>query len=412
MAETPIDAAIIDLKMPGMDGLTLLVEIKRHYPHIQTMMLTGHGNIQQAVAAIQLGAVDFIEKPFVSEKIVASIQQLNTVWQLERENRQLKQEITAQFNFDRLIGKARKMLELKKMISRIGPFDETVLIQGETGSGKEVIAKAIHHHSNRSDQPFVVVDCTTINETMLESELFGHLKGAFTGAHAKNRGLVSAADKGTLFLDEIGELPLSIQGKLLRLLQEKEIRPVGSSRSIKVNVRILAAANSDLDEKIRQKTFREDLYYRLMAVTLHVPPLRDRIEDIHLLVEHFIAKHRSERSIPSAISNEALTLLESYNWPGNIRELENVIRRILALGIHQVIQPEDLPTALFHPPRNEKIKLPAEDSLKAYEKAAIENALKKSGNNRKKAARLLKIGEATLYRKIKQLHLARHQISS
>ncbi|SLM32507.1 Two component, sigma54 specific, transcriptional regulator, Fis family [Desulfamplus magnetovallimortis] len=401
LEKNEIHAALIDLKMPGMDGQELLKRMMSDYPQIMVVMVTGHGNIRDAVEAIKNGAVDFIEKPFMPENLIARVNQLYRLWKLDRENNLLKSEIACHFNYEKFIGISTVAMELKKFITKVGRCDETVLIQGETGTGKEVVAKAIHHHSARSDNRFAVVDCTTINENMLESELFGHLKGSFTGAYASSRGVVMAADRGTLFLDEIGEMPMSIQAKMLRLIQEKEIRPVGSDTPCKVDVRILAATNRDLGKEIKEKRFREDLYYRLSAVTINVPPLRKRVEDIHPLTEHFIKKHQTDFSKPDSISRESLRVMEKYPWPGNIRELENVIRRIMALSSGKVIEPYDFPEPIYQPASSANMA-PLEDSLEAYEKAAIVNALAKTNNNRKEASKILNIGEATLYRKLKK----------
>ncbi|MDY6953566.1 MAG: sigma-54 dependent transcriptional regulator, partial [Thermodesulfobacteriota bacterium] len=286
--------------------------------------------------------------------------------------------------------------------------DTSVLIQGETGTGKELVAKAIHYHSLRSEKSFVPVDCAAISETVIESELFGHLKGAFTGAHISTLGLVRSADKGTLFLDEVGELSPAIQAKLLRTIQEREVRPVGSSKSYPVDVRILAATNRDLTEEITLGNFREDLFYRLNVVALNVVPLRDRREDIPLLANYFVKRFATDFSPVEAISKEALMCLENHRWPGNIRELENVLRRAVALGKEQTIMPEDLPPNIYLPPEEPArgVMPLSEDSLAAFEKAAIQNALSKSGQNRKRAADILGIGEATLYRKIKKYGLS------
>ncbi|MEA2060129.1 MAG: sigma-54 dependent transcriptional regulator [Thermodesulfobacteriota bacterium] len=396
MEQHEIHAALIDLKMPGMDGLSLLKKIKKLYPDIMVIMLTGHGSIKDAVKTIKTGAKDFIEKPFVAESLVARVEQLYNIRQLKQENLTLKNEMGFLFKYEKLIGDSSKTLELKKMISKTGPLDATILIQGETGSGKELVAKAIHQHSPRSDHGFVTVDCTTISETMLESELFGHVKGA----HVQTRGLIRTAHKGTLFFDEIGELPVKMQAKLLRLIQEREVRPVGSDKSIKIDVRIIAATNRDLKAEISNSNFREDLYYRLDTIKINVPPLRQRKDDIELLTNHFLQKFKTDFSLVEGFSREALAYMENYGWPGNIRELENIVRRIMALGTETLVLPGDLPENI-HKRGSNRIKL-LDDSLEAYEKAAIENALKKSNNNRKQTARILKIGEATLYRKIKK----------
>lgn len=400
MSKTKINAAIIDLRMPGMNGLDLLKEIKNRYPSVMVIMLSGHGSIKDAVESISSGAEDFIEKPFVRESLVAKVRQLFEIYKLKTENQQLKEEMGIRFKYNKLIGTSPNTLQLKKMISKASQSEATVLIQGETGTGKELVAKALHHHSPRSNQAFIVVDCTTINEAMMESELFGHVKGAFTGAHQDAEGLVLAADKGTLFFDEIGEIPLKIQAKLLRVLQEKEIRPVGSSRAKQVDIRIVAATNRDLKTEIAENRFREDLYYRLDTVNIKVPPLRDRVEDIALLVNYFIHRYKTEFSSIEAISADTLIHLEKYSWPGNIRELENVVRRAMALSREKEILVSDLPSMISGSPMQKPSAPPLEDSMEAYEKAAIRNAMEKCGNNRRAAAEMLGIGEATLYRKI------------
>ena len=400
MSKTKINAAIIDLKMPGMSGLSLLKEIKSRYPSVMAIMLSGHGNIKDAVASISNGAEDFLEKPFVTESLVAKVRQLYEIYKLKEENQQLKKKMGVHFKYNKLIGTSPKALALKEMISKAGWSQATVLIQGETGTGKELVAKALHHHSPRSDQAFIVVDCTTINETMMESELFGHVKGAFTGAHQDVKGLVPAADKGTLFFDEIGEIPLKIQAKLLRVLQEKEVRPVGSSQAKQVDIRFVAATNRNLKTEIAENRFRQDLYYRLDAVKVKVPPLRSRVEDIALLVNHFIHRHKTEFTSIEGICADALARMEQYSWPGNIRELENIVRRVMALSREKQILVSDLPSALAGPQMTNPTSFPLSDSMAAYEKAAIQNALKKCANNRRAAAEMLGIGEATLYRKI------------
>jgi len=398
-----IDAALIDLKMPDMDGLALLEELNKGYPLIMVIMLTGHGGVQKAVDAVKLGAVDFLEKPYEPERLRARVAQLHRIWQLGEENRKLKDEIEFHFGFEKLVGNSTAILKLKQMIVQVGPGDASILIQGETGTGKELVSRAIHRHSHRSDNSFVPVDCAAISETVIESELFGHVKGAFTGAHISTLGLIRSADKGTLFLDEVGELSPAMQAKLLRTLQEGVVRPVGSSKNYKVDIRIVSATNRDLTEEIGRKAFREDLYYRLNVVALNVPPLRDRKNDIPLLARFFVKRFGSEYSPVKDISKHALICLENYNWPGNIRELENVIQRAIALAKGESIQPEDLPLEIYSPSGSaaiQGIEAPRDESMEAYEMAAINNALSKCGNSRRKAAQILKISEATLYRKI------------
>jgi DNA-binding NtrC family response regulator len=366
------------------------------------IMLTGHGSIKEAVAAIKLGAVDFIEKPYSPEGLHARVAQLHQIWELKEENRALRSRIESRFDFDRLVGNSKVILNLKRLIAQVSPDDAPVLIQGETGTGKELVARAIHHHSRRSHHNFVPVDCAAISETVIESELFGHVKGAFTGAHISTLGLVRSADQGTLFLDEVGELSPAIQVKLLRTIQESEVRPVGSSSSSKVDIRIISATNRDLAAEVANANFREDLFYRLNVLVLNVPSLRDRMDDVVLLAKYFVKNFATDFSTVKDISNDALMCLQNYNWPGNIRELENVIRRAIALGRDAFIQPEDLPAGIFTPPGKTTPEkgLPADDSLEAYEKAAIQNALAKCNDSRRKAAEILGIGEATLYRKI------------
>ncbi|MGD2124451.1 MAG: sigma-54 dependent transcriptional regulator [Desulfobacteraceae bacterium] len=404
LSQTVVDAALVDLKMPGMDGMTLLKVMRADYPDIMVMMLTGHGGIKEAVEAIKLGAIDFLEKPVSPEGLRTRLAQLHRLWELREENRDLRSQIDSQFGFDRLVGNSPVMAKLKQTIANLGPTDVSILIQGETGTGKELVARAIHDQSHRSEYHFVPVDCAAISETVMESELFGHVRGAFTGAHVSTLGLIRSAHEGTLFLDEVGELSSAIQAKLLRTIQEKEVRPVGSNKSYEVDVRILAATNLDLSREVSLGNFREDLFYRLNVVAIHVHPLRERKEDIPILARHFLERFRGDSSRKNELSIEALICLEGYDWPGNIRELENVIRRAMALGKDETIRPEDLPpniSALTEKALKRRDR-PPDDSLAAYEKAAIQNALAKADRNRKKAAQILGIGEATLYRKIKK----------
>ncbi|MCJ8501738.1 sigma-54-dependent transcriptional regulator [Desulfatitalea alkaliphila] len=409
LRRTPIDAALVDLMMPEMDGMTLLSQMQAKWPTVRVVILTGHGGVAEAVAAIKMGAVDFLQKPFEEENLLARLEQLHRIWQLEQENRRLRAAMEIRFGFDQLTGQAEAMLNLKRMILQVAPSDASILIQGETGTGKELVARAIHHHSPRGKGPFVPVDCAGINETVMASELFGHVRGAFTGAHESTAGLVRSADKGTLFLDEVGELSLSMQVKLLRTIQEKEVRPVGAGRSHPVDVRILAATNRNLEQEVAAGRFRQDLYYRLNVVVMTVPPLRDRLDDVPLLVRHFIERFRTPASPVHRITKQALLCLMAYDWPGNVRELENALRRAVAMGQEERIGPADLPENIHAPaPTGAATGVPGQaagiegDSLEVYEAAAIRNALTKSGGNRRKAAGLLQIGEATLYRKLKK----------
>ena len=400
-----VDAALVDLQMPEMDGLILLGEIKEKYPGIMVVILTAHGEIDDAVQAIKLGAVDFLKKPFPQAELRVRVDQLYRMWLLKEENNNLKEKINFSFGFERLVGNSTALLKLKEMITQIGKSDASVLIQGETGTGKELVARAIHFHSPRADNAFVPVDCAAISENVTESELFGHVKGAFTGAHIAAPGLIRSAEGGTVFFDEIGELSPAIQAKILRTIQEREVRPVGSAKSHPVNIRMLAATNRDLEKEVGAGNFREDLFYRLNVVTVQVPPLRKIKEDIALLARYFIQRFKTDFSSIEGISDEALKIMYRYDWPGNIRELENAVMRAIALGRGTEILPADLP-----PPLCSEIGTSLDSrqsaalkgkSLADYEQAAILSALQKCSGNRKKAAQILDIGEATLYRKLK-----------
>lgn len=400
---TSAHAALIDYQMAGMDGLELLDRLRLLDPLLPVIMLTGQGNIQKAVTAMKRGAQDFLEKPIQPQALRARIRQLVQIWRLREENRRLKYSRDDATRAPRLIGETPAMLRVKQTIARAALSDATTLVFGETGTGKECVARAIHHHSPRSTQPFVPVDCGAISETLAESELFGHVKGAFTGAHKAYKGMIRSAHLGTLFLDEIGELTPGVQAKLLRTLQEKAVRPVGGDRAVGVDIRIVAATNRDLAHEVRSGRFREDLYYRLNVVPISLPPLRQRRDDLPLLAAHFAAKFSTGFTPPKPIREDTMACLSAYTWPGNVRELENVFRRALALGHNEAITPVDLPEAVTGngPDLPIAALLPADDSLAAYEKAAIGKALQKSGGNRKVAARILGIGEATLYRKLK-----------
>jgi DNA-binding NtrC family response regulator len=410
LKQTPIDVAFVDLMMPHMDGMALLTEMHAKWPHVRVLMLTGYGGVKEAVAAIKLGAVDFLEKPFEDESLRSRVDQFYQMWLLERENRQLKEQVQFNFGFEQLIGTSLAILNLKRMILQVALSEASILIQGETGTGKELVARAIHHHSARADQPFVPVDCASLNETVMGSELFGHVKGAFTGAIENTTGLIRSADKGTVFLDEVGELSPTMQVKLLRAIQEKEVRPVGASRSFPVDVRFLAATNRNLEEEVAQGRFRQDLFYRLNVVVMSVPPLRSRLEDVPLLIRHFINGGNPKNGTGCTLAKETLACLMTYDWPGNVRELENVMHRATAMCQTEAIEPRDLPENILgaagaHHPAENALHGISEDSLEAYEFAAIRNALRKNDDNRKKASQMLGIGEATLYRKLKKYNL-------
>lgn len=404
LESTQVDLMLLDLKMPGMDGFEVLERALECRPALKIIIQTGHGGVQEAVKAVQKGALDFLVKGEALDVLNNRIRQVYEHWQLEQENLALRRKDAEQFEFDRLIGESPPMVQLKKLITRVAPTDSTVLIQGESGTGKELIAQALHHHSERRDKPFVAIDCASISESVLESELFGHERGAFTGADAPFQGVIRSADKGTLFLDEIGEISTSVQAKLLRAIQERSIRPVGSTRFYKVDVRIIAATNKILLNEVANAAFRQDLYYRLSTVTLTAPPLRKRENDIFLLTEYFLEQCSASLGRRVQISDEVHELFARYEWPGNIRELDNVLRGAAVFFDGGVIEATDLPQAI----RSSKpLVEPATEpvTLEAMEKEAIRKALALSKNNRKEARKILAISEATLYRKIKKYNL-------
>ncbi|MBV5306288.1 MAG: sigma-54-dependent Fis family transcriptional regulator [Desulfobulbaceae bacterium] len=401
LEQEKIGLVLLDLKIPGYDGMTILHDITSLYPDVTIIMLTGHGGVREAVEAIKIGAADFLEKPCPPEVLCQRLAIYHIIWQEQQERREKGKKI---FSYPGFIGESSVIEELKSLIVRVAASDATVLIQGESGTGKELVARAVHYHSVRKSGPFVPVDCAAISENILESEFFGHERGAFTGADTATKGLIRSAEGGTLFLDEIGELTTPMQAKLLRTLQEREVRPVGSAKNYPVNIRVLAATNRSLAQETAQGCFRSDLFYRLSAISLDLPPLRDRGDDISLQARYFIARFSEGRSL--GISQEALELLHHYSWPGNVRELENVIRRAVALTEQEIIGVADLPaTIVMNRAAVDDFKTD-KDSLNAYERVAFEKALKKTGNNKRQAAALLGISEATLYRKLKQFNLS------
>ncbi|RJQ54985.1 MAG: sigma-54-dependent Fis family transcriptional regulator [Actinobacteria bacterium] len=391
------DLVVMDQKMPEMDGLTALKRIKKLMPALPIVMLTAHGNVESAVDAIKAGATEYLTKPFDLDELKLTISKALGVRDLFREVDTLRAQIRKEYDVRQIVGASEQMADLYDVVKRVAKTNATVMVYGESGTGKELIARAVHESSNRSSKPFVQVSCAALPETLLESELFGYEKGAFTGAATAKKGRFELADGGTLFLDEIGDISPSIQVKLLRVLQEKTFEHLGGTKTIKVDVRIVGATNKDLQEAIADGNFREDLYYRLNVVPITVPPLRDRKEDIPLLVAHFLEKFGSKRKV----STEAMELLINYDWPGNIRELENTIERAIILGTGEVITPEQLPSELKEGERREalprSLELPPEGVvLEDLERDLVKQALRRSGNNQGKAAKLLGISRHEL----------------
>ncbi len=401
------DLVLIDFKMPGMNGLEFLKEAKRLDPEIDAVMITAFGTIDAAVAAMKAGARDYLTKPIDLDELLLLIRRIGEHRTLVRENELLRQELQArEVTTAAIIYQSPRMAELINLAARIAPSQATVLIQGETGTGKELFARLIHQLSPRADRPLIAVNCAAIPETLLESELFGHERGAFTGAVRRRLGRVEQAHGGTLFLDEISEIPLSIQVKLLRFLQEREFERVGGERTLKADVRIISATHQDLEAMVRQGTFREDLFYRLNVVTLRLPPLRERREDIPLLVEHFLQRFaRENRKAIEGISREARDLLVKYDYPGNVRELENIMERAVVISRGPVLSREDLP---FQEARAGAAPSPPASLQKAVEdleRQMIREALEKTGFNQTQAARLLGVSERMLRYKLKKYGL-------
>ncbi|MFH2060142.1 MAG: sigma-54 dependent transcriptional regulator [Pseudomonadota bacterium] len=409
-----VDLVLTDVKMPGMSGIQLLEKIKGINPDIPIIIMTAHGDVEKAVDAMHKGAYTFIRKPFENQTLTAHIAKAISVSRIVQENRILREAIRTRFSFDNIIGKSKPMQELYEIIKKVAPSNASFLIEGESGTGKELIAKSIHYNSLRKDNPLIAVNCSAFAETLLESELFGHEKGAFTGASALKKGRFELADKGTLFLDEIGELPVSLQVKLLRVLQEKTIERVGGTESISVNFRLIAATNKDIEQEVKNGRFREDLYYRLNVVKAIIPPLRERPEDIPLLINHFIDKYTHDTG--TAIGNceikpEAVKLLCDYQWKGNVRELENVIERSVLLCSDNLIRVSDLPPQIRQniPPSIDFDGIPdgagLAETLAVVEKRMIQRAMKLSDNVQTKAADLLGIGKSGLNQKLKKFNL-------
>jgi DNA-binding NtrC family response regulator len=401
MQDQAFDLVLTDLRLKSMNGLQLLTEVRALDPEIVVIVMTAYASVETAVEAMRKGAYDYITKPFINEEIRVMLRRALNQRHLSRENRHLKRELRERYRFENIVGNSEAMEKVYRLIEKVSAISSNVLIFGETGTGKELVARAMHYNSERSDRPFVAVNCGALTETLLESELFGHVKGAFTGAIANHEGYFRKADKGTLFLDELSEVSHGLQVKLLRAIQEREVIPVGGREALKFDVRFIAATNKNLEDEVKKGTFREDLFYRINVITIPLPPLRDRKEDVPLLVNHFLQKYAQRLGRPSVkISRETLRVLVNYDWPGNVRELENMIERAVALCEEDIIETTDLPEKLT------QVRIAIRDldeyemTLDALEEQHIKKVLHKVSGDKVKASQILGINLSTLYRKL------------
>ena len=413
----PPEIVLTDLRLPNLSGADLLRQIKGQWPSTEVVIMTGYGSIESAVEIMKLGAYDYIAKPFRVEEMRLLLGRLAEKVRLVRENRVLRQTVDTEKHLDGIIGDSVKIREVLRVIGRLQDSHTPVLICGESGTGKELVARAIHYNGAFAQKPFVAVDCGALVPTLMESDLFGHEKGSFTGALKSKAGLFQAADGGTIFLDEIGELPLELQAKLLRVLQEKEVRPVGSNRNISVQVRVIAATNRDLEAAIRAGTFRKDLFFRLNVVAVHLPPLRERLSDIPMLVDSLLERHAPGENVQ--LTAAAMKLLMRYDWPGNVRELENCINRALTLGDRRQIVVNDLPpaltasngpdsTAASHEWNADHEDATAATGLDQLERLTIQRVFEQVGGDITLASKMLGISRATVYRKLKRYQISLH----
>jgi DNA-binding NtrC family response regulator len=406
------DIVLADIRMPGVSGIDLLAAVRDRDPEIPVILMTAQASLQSAMQAVNHGAFYYLQKPFSNAELVALCRRAAESRHLKRENRALRSEIRRQAESDgrRPVGKNRAFLEVLTLAETVAPTDSTVLVAGESGTGKEVIARYIHALSARSDGPFVSINCGALPESLLESELFGHVKGSFTGAIRDKAGLLVTARGGTLFLDEVGEMSPSLQVKLLRALQEREVVPVGATKPAAFDARIIAATNRELEQEIRRGAFRSDLYYRLNVISLHLPPLRDRLDDIPLLSEHFLGAMAQELGLETALrlDEAALAVLQLYDWPGNVRELENALERAAILSQDGVIEADALPARVQEQPVKPLVgeTPPANPTLEAIERAYILWVLQSEGGNKARAAEVLGIDPSTLYRKLNRYGVA------
>jgi DNA-binding NtrC family response regulator len=410
-AEQALDMLLVDVRLPDGNGMELMERIQKNHPDCQAVVLTGFGTIQNAVEATKRGAFHYITKPFNIDELLTLVDKALEHKILSTENKVLRSQLQEKYRFDNIIGNSPEITAVFDLIERVADSDSTILITGESGTGKELVAKAIHYNSRRAEKLMVPVNCGAIPENLLESELFGHVKGAFTGALTSRAGRFEVANSGTIFLDEIGDMSPSLQVKILRVLQERKFEPVGSAKTTEVDVRVIAATHKDLDVAVLQKTFREDLFYRLNVIPIRIPALRDRRSDIPLLIHHFLkhfnqTKHRDIQGF----SPDSMELLTTYNWPGNVRELENLIERLVIIKGNGLIEMRDLPERYLQrgvPNSTEKLVVPTKgldfnSAVDNFENALIMQALERTGWNRNKAASLLNLNRTTLVEKIKK----------
>ena len=415
-----IDLIFLDIWMPDLDGMQVLQQLKAAHPEIPVVMISGHGTIETAVQSTKLGAFDFIEKPVSLEKLVITAKNALTMYRLQQENLLLKERFQHQ---PELIGRSPAMRELQQQIAIVGPTNGWVLITGENGTGKELVARAIHRLSQRADKPFIDVNCAAIPENLIESELLGHEKGAFTGAGKRKKGKFEQAHDGTIFLDEIGDMSLNTQAKILRVLQEQSLNRIGGSRSITIDVRVIAATNKNLEEEIARGNFREDLYYRLNVIPMHVPPLRERQDDIPLLAEQFLFQYARKKGEPSKLlAPEIIPVLQQYSWPGNVRELKNLMERLVIMSQQNEITTNDLPIYMKNKKNISSIASAEDDypndqfyadqlsnAVNRFEKYYLTRKLNEFDGNISKTATQIGITRRNLHRKIKALHINSHQ---
>ncbi len=392
------DVVLLDILLPGIDGLEVLEKIKERPVAPQVIMLTATKTVKTAVRAMKLGAFDYVTKPFDVEELLILIERAVQSSALAREVEALRSEVGLRYSFENIVGRSQKMQQVLRTVSLVAPLKTTVLITGESGTGKELIAKALHYHSPRANRPLITLNCAAIPENLLESELFGHERGAFTDAHSRKLGQFELADQGTIFLDEIGEMQPATQAKILRVLEQGEFLRVGGTQPVRVDVRVIAATNRDLSEGIREGRFRSDLYYRLNVVSIHLPPLRERREDIVPLIRHFLARKAHELGVPlKSFTREAMDLLLAYSWPGNVRELENVVERALVLSTQPELGPADLPEyiarqeAFAHPVQQSVLRgeTSLSEAVDQFEQELIRRALEQAGYNQTRAAQIL-----------------------